>query len=479
MGANDTEIQRQSDSRRPARDLKRSSLKIATVITSFIVLSLSSCTTRMNYDGFSDFPIEAIVPSGDEEYLTGSSDYIFNQNELHTFEVSIPLKDLKQIDSDPVAEKYVEANLKFNGETVSPVGIRYKGSLGAFVGSVSGRDWVHPSGHKTATKLSMKIKIDWIDSSRTFYGLKKLQFHSQNLDASQMHERLGYWLYREMGVVAPRSVHARIIINGVYHGVYALTEQIDEQFVAYNFKDGTGNLYKEIWPLNYQGQAPDESSFLEHLKTNKETDAKATRIKKFADSIVKATDNELRQLIIKRMNLNQIMAHAMIDRMIRNDDGAFHWYCSTEGCDNHNYYWYEEPAAQKLHLIPWDLDNAFDNIGYGKSAVTRIHNEWGDTSNNCVPFPSYSQGIYQKSAACDKLTAGWVSFRQEYDSLKAVFINGPFSEVIYKKVDEWSSQIRESTREAGELHKDALDEYDWDRALDNLKGELEHSRLDY
>jgi hypothetical protein len=477
---NDTIIQKQYDLRMPILDFKRSSIKIATVFVSFIVLLSTSCASKMNYDDFSDFTIDTIVPSGDERYLNESSDYIFNQNVLHTFEINIPLKYLKLIDSDPVSEQYVEANLKFNDETVSPVGIRYKGSVGAFVGSVSGNDWSNPSGYKTATKISMKIKIDWKDSARTFYGLKKLQFHSQNLDPSQMHERLGYWLYREMGVVAPRSVHARIVVNGVYHGVYALTEQIDEQFVAYNFKDASGNLYKEIWPLNYLGQAQDENSFLEHLKTNRVPGVKPTIIKNFADSIVRATNKELQQLIIKRMNLNQIMAHAMIDGMIRNDDGAFHWYCDTKACDNHNYYWYEEPATQKLHLIPWDLDNAFQNIGYGKSSVTRIHNEWGDTSNNCESFPSYSKGLYQKSAACDKLTAGWVSFRQEYDSLKTVFKNGPFSEeLVNKKVDEWTKQIREATKEARKLHNDAIDENEWNEALDNLKGELEHSRLDY
>ena len=52
-------------------------------------------------------------------------------------------------------------------------------------------------------------------------------------------------------------------------------------------------------------------------------------------------------------------------------------------------------------------------------------------------------------------------------------------ELFYKKVDEWSKQIREATREARKMHKDAINEDDWDKALDNLKGELEHSRLDY
>ncbi len=463
---------------RPPADIKRIFIKMFLLMLSFIILFIAlSCKEKSIYD---NYIIETIVPTGNEKYLNESSDYIFDQNVMRTFEINIPSKDLEKIDSDPAAENYVEASLKFNGEILSPVAIRYKGSIGAFVGSVSGRDWSNPSGHKTATKISMKIKIDWKDSVRTFYDLKKLQFHSQNLDPSQMHERLGYWLFREMGVVAPRSVHARIVINGVYYGVYALTEQIDKQFIAYNYKDASGNLYKEVWPLNYLGEAVDENDFLKKLKTNKTADVNANIIKSFADEIIRASDDELKELIKKRMNLNQIITYAVIDRMIRNDDGAFHWYCDKKGCSNHNYYWYEEPSTQKLHLIPWDLDNAFENIGYGKNAVTRIHNKWNEISNDCEPFPSYAQGIYQKSAACDKLTRGWASFRHEYDSLKTVFKNGPFSEeIVFAKVDKWSDQIREATREARRMHRDAIKEKEWDKALHNLKGELKHSRLDY
>jgi len=438
---------------------------------------MTSCKPNTAY---SNCYLDTLIPTGNEKYITENSDFIFNQQTLHTFEITIPESDLEKIDSDPVAEQYVTANLRFNGEELSAVSIRYKGSIGAFVGALSDNDWANPSGYKTATKLSMKVKIDWIDSSRTFYGLKKLQFHSQNNDPSQMHERLGYWLYREMGVAAPRSVHAKLLINGVYYGVYALTEQIDAQFIAYNYKDTTGNLYKEVWPLNDLGEATTQVEFNKKLKTNKTKPVNTTLIKQFADDIVKANDKTLRALIIKRMNLNQIMSYIVVDRMIRNDDGAFHWYCNSEACDNHNYYWYEEPSLQKLHLIPWDLDHAFQNIGYGKNAVTRIHNTWGEISNECEPFDSYARGIDQKSAACDKLTGGWASFEQEYEAIKTAFNSGPFSEdVVNAKLDEWSKQIREATKEARVIHRDAINEADWNEALENLKGELKHSRLDY
>ena len=46
----------------------------------------------------------------------------------------------------------------------------------------------------------MKVKIDWNGRKNKFYSLDKLQFHSQNNDPSQLHERLGYWFFRSMGM---------------------------------------------------------------------------------------------------------------------------------------------------------------------------------------------------------------------------------------------------------------------------------------
>ena len=99
--------------------------------------------------------VNIVVPTGNENYLNTSSDHIFDQGELYSFYIDIPEGALAYLDSDPAAEKYVEASLTFKGETISPIGIRYKGSVGAFVGGVSGADWANPSGSKIATKLSM------------------------------------------------------------------------------------------------------------------------------------------------------------------------------------------------------------------------------------------------------------------------------------------------------------------------------------
>jgi len=442
-----------------------------------LLFTLLSCTDNEDDGADLNFIVPTINPKGDEQYLNLGSEFIFDQNVLHTFELKIPKEDLEKIDSDPVAEQYVEGMLIFEGDTISPVGIRYKGSIGAFVGCVDGPNVFEPSGEKICTKLSMKVKINWKGRDERFYDLKKLQFHSQNLDPTQLHERLGYWLFRSMGVEAPRSVHARLMINGEYSGLYALTEQIDGSFTDYHFDDQNGNVYKEVWPLYNDGTPTNPQSFIGALKTNEDDNPSVAIMSNFADKLSNAPNTELQNIISEYMDINKIVSFAVVDRGIRNDDGPFHWYCEQGGCSSHNYYWYEEPNNQKINLIPWDLDNAFENILSNANPVTPIADDWGETSNNCQPFPYGAFGIYQWSAACDKLIRGWASYEQEYKDLKTKFINGPFSASnVNGLIVAWSDQIRAATQEADEGHSDALSMQEWENNLYEFMDQLEFAR---
>ncbi|MEM6963840.1 MAG: CotH kinase family protein [Bacteroidota bacterium] len=434
-------------------------------------------------DGFSTTPMSTtdtvaiVIPTGNENYLNQNSDYIFDQDELPTFEINLPTTHLQMIDSDPAAEEYVEGSLTFEGETISPVGVRYKGSVGAFVNCLSGDNIFQPSGKKECTKLSMKIKINWDGREEKFFGLKKLQLHAQNLDASQMRERLAYWLFREMGVPAPRSIHARVVINGQYQGLYALTEQIDGRFTRYHFENGKGNLYKEIWPLNMDGNPRSEQTYIAHLKTNEDENPSAILMRTFAQEVADADDNNIKAVIEQWMDINKIIAYTVVDRTIRVDDGPFHWYCSGGSCEPHNFYWYEDPVAERMHLIPWDMDNAFENIIFNTNPITPIADDWGEISANCNPFSFGTLGLQQWSAACDKLTGGWVKFEEEYDLLLDQLKSGPLSEAEANvQLDKWANQIRAATEEASNTHGDAVSIAEWENALEQLKNQIEFAR---
>ena len=423
---------------------------------------------------------EASSPSSSLE--SRDSSYIFDQNQLHTFELRLPQASLDFLNADPMAEEYVEGELVFEGETVGPVGIRYKGSVGKWVGCVGEGEIFADGGAKACTKLSMKVKINWDDPDAEFFGLRKLQFHSQNLDQTLMHERLGYLLFREMGVAAPRSVHARLVVNGEFVGLFALTEQIDGRFTRHNFEDGTGNLYKEVWPLRSDGKPRSNSEFYEGLKTNEDDkNLDMSQMISFAEQI--ASEDDGREVMRRWMDIEEIISYAVVDRTIRNDDGAFHWYCSTDeanygsDCGNHNFYWYSNPSTGKVHLIPWDLDNAFENILFDANPVTPIADKWGETSNGCKGFAYGEWYLPQRSAACDKITYIWSTFEEEYERIHNEFLQGPFAkEQVDLLLDAWEQQISPVVIEAAEAHDDALRFEEWQEALDVFRRSLAFAR---
>lgn len=448
-------------------------------------------------EGDKPTPISSVIPSGDlpnikpkgnENYLKENSDYIYNQEKVKTFELLIRDKDLEKLNFDPVNQDYVEGALIFEGDTISPIGVRYKGTIGAFAGCLSNRDWTKPSGQKVCEKLSLQIKINWKNRKERFFDLNKLQFHSQNYDKSQLRERLAYWLFAEMGVPSPRSVHARLLINKKYSGLYGLTEEIDNRFAEYFYKEGKGNIYKEVWPVKANGEVESDDAFINALKTNEE-EKDINLIKEFGQAIASSNASNNKDVVKKYMKINELVSYIVVDRAIRHDDGPFHWYCTNEtvnSCTNHNYYWFEDKKNRKMHLIPWDMDGTFEHIIKNANENTSLADKWGETSNNCLPFAKGSGNLKHRSAACEKLTEAWVNFDQEYNTTKSYFQNNfVANDKIIFQLDKWAKQIEPYIIEADNIHnKDIMNVANkktttlliWQNATNTLRSQVKAIR---
>jgi spore coat protein CotH len=433
---------------------------------------------------FVDITIPNIIPKGTEKYLSKNSDYVFDQGQVKTYNLLMRVDDLLKLNNDPAKEEYLPAALVFEGDTISPIGVRYKGSIGQYVGCLSGTDWSKPSGYKTCTKLSMQFKINWEGRKEKFYDLNKLQFHSQNYDKSQLRERLGYWLFNQMGVPAPRCVNARLLINGKLSGLYGLVEEIDNRFAEYAYAQGKGNIYKEVWPILSNGLAQKDQAFIEALKTNESPNADVSLMKAFSEAISTSIEANRKGVITQYMDIKSIMSYIVVDRGIRHDDGPFHWYCDNGGgCGNHNYYWFEDQKNKKMHLIPWDLDGAFEHIIRNSNPVTPLADKWGDVSNDCKPFNYGTASFLQKSAACDKLTAAWVTFNEEYLIAKKHFQTDILTnEKTITQFDLWAKQISPFIKEADEYHnagisieanKKTTTFSVWENAVETLKNQVQ------
>ena len=403
-------------------------------------------------------------------WQSATGDDLFETGEVLTFELTLDQEAFAFLDADPAAEEYVVGAVTFDGETLDPVGIRYKGSVGSFFGCTDGPNPFEPSGAKTCDKLSIKVKTNWDDKDLEFYGQRRLQFHALNSDPSMMRDLLGYRMFRDMGVPASRTTPVRLVINGEYAGLYMMVEQVDGRFVRDRFDDGTGNLYKGVWPLD-DGQRPNETAVLVAALRTNEDEADTSIMETFAAAVgaLRPGDADAaREVLSTWTDLDALMAYTVVDRTLKHDDGPFHWFCRRDGCSPKNYYWYEEPASGRVHLVPWDLDNAMLDPESPKNRILGISDAWGEVSNDCEPPPP-GMGA-QLSAACDPLVAAMVLLDDEYERIEQEFLEGPFAATnVDGLIAEWIELLAPHVAEqAAEL--DGVPSVDeWEAAVSQLR----------
>ena len=220
------------------------------------------------------------------------------------------------------------------------------------------------------------------------------------------------------------------------------------------------------------------TSLIAGLETNEDENPNADIMTGFTSALDAAAPGTELDVIDAWADIDLLLRTFVVDRAIRNDDGPLHWYCFGP-CAPHNFYWYEDPTEQTVTLIPWDLDNAFDNMSGGGVAgtVTLIADEFGAISNDCQPFPFGALGLTQISAACDPLIGSIASLTAEYDAIRAELLAGPMSEEsINEQLDTWTAQIADSVAEAAAAHADAPTVATWKSAVETMRSDVIASR---
>jgi spore coat protein H len=391
---------------------------------------------------------------------------VFEEETVRDYDITVSPADLALLDQDPAAEMYVPASIVVDGQTIGPIGFRYKGSVGAFLYPCTATTSVGaPTGAKTG-KCSIKIAFDHVDPDGRHQGLKKLNLHSMNHDRSMLRDRLAYGLFREMGIPAPRAMHARVTINGKLEGLFVAVEQVDGRFTRSRFTDGgEGNLFKEVWPMH---ESPE--SYRPALETNEASNPPLDGIAAFAAAAKEGT--EAVEAWVDREYVTRFLA---VDRVIANDDGSAHWWCITAGqgnnpggIGNHNYYWYEDTLAGRFWLIPWDMDSSL----YGTTFV-HIQPEWRTVAPcTCAGNPP------QRPTSCDPLFSIWAGWTLDYEHAVDEFLAGPFEAGrVEQKLARWSAQIQPYVAEASGQNG-APTEAVWQAEVAALRGAIDALRRD-
>ncbi|MBN2342806.1 MAG: CotH kinase family protein, partial [Deltaproteobacteria bacterium] len=282
--------------------------------------------------------------------ITESSQWVFDEGTIRIYRLTMAADDWTHLQEEGVDEEYVSADLEVDGQTWNNIGVRLKGSYSLdSCWSMGTRLW---DGH--CQKISMKLDFTEFDDTLRFKEMKKINLHSMSADLTKMHERLGYHLFRAIGLVAPRSVPAQVYVNDTYLGIFQAVENVDGRFTANRFPGaGDGNLFKEIWPSSEIDSADD---VWDALKTNDEPEDNPdiSDFIEFNEALTAVTADNIDQNLFPYVNVDEMLKFLVVDRAIHNWDGPLSFYWGA----NHNYYWYHRESGQWL-LIPWDLDKTF------------------------------------------------------------------------------------------------------------------------
>ncbi len=138
---------------------------------------------------------------------------------------------------------WVTADIEFDGQSWSNVGMRFKGNS-----SLTGA-W--GSG---ILKLGFKLDFDEFEDDypeiedQHFYGFKQLSFSSNFRDSSLLREKVAADIFREAGVPSAQTAFYAVYIDygegPVYFGLYTVLEVIEDTVIETRFDDGSGNVYK-------------------------------------------------------------------------------------------------------------------------------------------------------------------------------------------------------------------------------------------
>ena len=191
-------------------------------------------------------PCSAFSPwSVDRSFRTDDgSSILFAQDTILDFHLEIPPDSWQKINAQanppgcvPFVRTYHTGTLRLGDQSFPGAGIKIKGGCG------SSRD--------LNGKASFKVNIDWDNpdvigcpGERRLLGQKHFTFNNGVQDDSASNERLGYPLYRELGVPAPRAASVRLFVNDELWGLYTHVETIDRRFLARWYPSNDGMLYE-------------------------------------------------------------------------------------------------------------------------------------------------------------------------------------------------------------------------------------------
>ena len=320
-------------------------------------------------------------------------------NDMITIDISVDEQQWQTMLDNATDEQFIPCDVTIDGTTFESVGIRPKGnsSLTQVVGSDSDR-------------YSFRLSFDEYIDGQTCFGLDQLVLNNAHSDYTMMKDYICYDLMRYMGVDAPLTTYANILVNGEQWGVYLAVELYNESFLNRVYGTTDGNLYNVKMSMGMGGKAPeiseeDREKFKEEFAARKEEQGDAAQTEKnrggpgggmpggaggggdlvyqgddasqyssiFENAVEKSSDAAQKRMITAIEHLNtgeDLETYWDVDKALRYL--AVHTFVvnldSYSSSMQQNYYLYENNG--RVTILPWDYNLAFGGFQSGSASAS-------------------------------------------------------------------------------------------------------------
>ena len=248
---------------------------------------------------------------------------------MPAYKITLSPESIESLKKEP--KVFVKAKFESGDVKLENVGVRLKG----FIGSFRPFDGQNKNG--------FTVKFNAFKNGQRFIGLKKLQLNNAAQDSTYIRERLGYALFREAGLPAPRVGHATVSVNGDPFGLYVQVEASTEDFLARWFEDTKGDLY----------EGPTDISNWKNLDLDSDPKrAQRGLLMGFTEAAKRAEDTNDLTHLEDWVDLGHFARFMAMEILCDHWDG----YLSPN-----NYRVYRNPTDRKFYFIPHGADQLFRN----------------------------------------------------------------------------------------------------------------------
>lgn len=222
---------------------------------------------------------------------------------------------------------WYRADIRVDGVLVEQVGVRKKGLIGSL----------------STTKPSIKVKFDKFVEGQSYGGLERMTLNNSVSDPSLVRQCLGYQLFTDAGMPAPRCNFAHVTAQGADLGVYVNIEPLKKRFLRRAFDgDDDGDLYEGTlsdfrpgWTDTFEAETS-------------ETDASLAPILAVTDALTEADDAVALEALDDSLDMAAFRRFWAMEALIAHVDGY--------NGNRNNYYVYRPSGSDGLLFLPWGID---------------------------------------------------------------------------------------------------------------------------